>query len=162
MLKTNKLVILAVVLSVVPMLMAVAKAQNFPDARSTQVQLNQGLYPLIPISSTNAVGSAAVLTIPAPQGGLYNYVCSLQFNGSQNGTSTAVTNGVTTSTNFNSFALKFSMAATANLTYDWSANWGTPSTGCVKSPSPGVTTTFSSPTTAQASYTWEASYYQAP
>jgi len=137
-------------------------AQNAPDARSTQVQLNQGLYPLIPISATAAVNNAAVLTIAAPPGGQYIYVCSLAFNASQDATQTANTNATTSSANFNSFALKFSLAATNSLAYDWSANWGAPGTGCVKSAAAGTLTSFTSPSNTHTAYSWEATYYIAP
>lgn len=140
----------------------VARAQNIAPATATQVQATQGYYFTTPISATAAVATVTTLTIPAPPGGLYNYVCSLALNASQNASATAATNAVTTSTNFNAFALKFSFPATVNGTYDWGTKWGEPSTGCVKSVSPGTATTFASPNQAQTAFTWYATYYQAP
>lgn len=130
---------------------------------ATPVQETLSMYYTTPISATAAVNNQTTLTIPAPAGGLYNYVCSLTYHASQDGTSTVQTNAVTTSTNFNSFALKYSLAATANINFDQQFNWGTPGTGCVKSAAPGVTTTFVSPVAgANIAFTWYATYFQAP
>lgn len=141
--------------------------QNIPPATAIQVQMNQSGYFAFPISATStAVNTQAILTIPAPVSGLYNYVCYLAFNTSDDasGATVAITNGVTTSTNFNSFALKFSMPAANNQNYDWSMVWGSPvGGGCSKSASPGTATVFTSPAiNAHAMYTWYATYYQAP
>lgn len=122
-------------------------------------------YAMTTISSTGAVNAQVTLTIPAPPPGSYNYVCSLHFNASHDGTGTTVTsNGVTTSTNFNSWALKFSLASAANNQYDWyEGGWGVANVGCAKSIAPGTATTFVSPSaTATTAFTWTASYYQAP
>lgn len=124
-----------------------------------------GLYTLIPISATAAASTQTTLTIPAPaQAGYYNYICSLHFNASHDGTATtALSNGVTTSTNFNSYAIKVSLNNVANQNTDWVENWGsTPGGGCLKSNSPGAATTFVSPTgTANMQFTWTATYFQA-
>jgi len=140
-----------------------AFAQVPSPTLSQPVQMVPAYYATIPISATAAVATQTTLTLPAPASNLYNYVCTLAFSASQNGTSTANSNAVTTATNFNSFALKFSLAATANLTYDWGISWGEPATGCAKSTSPGTATTFVSPgATTNTAFTWYATYYQAP
>lgn len=129
------------------------------------VQAVPGAYGLIPIAATAASGSAATLTIPAPQqAGYYNYVCQLHFNASHDNTATtASTNSVTTSTNFNSYAIKFSLNNVANQNYDWVDNFGqSAGTGCAKSATAGTATTFVSPTTANTAFQWDAVYYQAP
>lgn len=145
-------------------LAAFVYAQTPQQPGSLFYQLGQSYYYTIPISSTAAVAAQTTLTIPAPPPGLYNYVCFLHFNASQNGTATASTNAVTTSTNFNSYAIKYSLAATANLTYDWVENWGGPATGgCAKSTSPATATTFVSPALqTNTAFTWTALYFQAP
>lgn len=137
-------------------------AQNLPIPGPTPVQLTQGLYYQTAISATNAINTQTTLTIPAPQANLYNYVCWLGYNASQNATSTVQTNAVTTSTNFGGFAIKYSLAATVNISYDWQQTWGTPiGGGCAKSTSPGTATTFVSPVAgAQIAFTWYATYYQ--
>jgi len=122
-------------------------------------------YPLVPISATAAASTQTTLTIPAPVPGLYNYVCSLHFNASHDNTATtALTNGVTTSTNFNSYAIKTSLNNVANQNTDWIENFGSaPGHGCIKSTSPGTATTFVSPAgTANMQFTWTATYTQAP
>lgn len=121
-------------------------------------------YPLTPISATAAINTQTTLTIPAPPAGYYNYVCTLRFNASQSGTGAANNLQVTTSTNFNSYAIKWSIAAVAvQATYDWVESWGIANAGCAKSASPGTATTFVSPAAiAQTAFTWTATYYQAP
>ena len=137
---------------------------NVPLSTATQVQAGQAINYLIPISATAAVNAQTTLTIPAPSAGQYNYVCMLGFNLSHNATGTAATNNVTTSTNFNSFAIKFSSALVVNGNYDWPPMiFGTPATGCAKSTLAGTATTFVSPAAlAQSAFTWYATYYQAP
>lgn len=130
---------------------------------TTPVQAVQSLYAMTPISATSAVNNQTTLTIPAPSGGLYNYVCSLTYHASQDGTATAQTNAVTTSTNFNAFTIKYSLTATATINFDQQFNWGTPATGCAKSASPNTATTFVSPAAgANIAFSWYATYYQAP
>src|ERR1051326_3111006 len=119
-------------------------AQNAPIATATPVQATQGLYYAIPYSVTCAVNVACATALPTPPPNQYIYICSLALNGSADGTGGALTNVVTTSANFGSFALKFSNAGSVNTTYDWSAKWGEPSTGCAKSVSPGTVTSFTS------------------
>lgn len=139
------------------------RAQNASEPSATAAQLTQAKYYLIPLSATVAAGSQATLTIPAPAPGLYNYICTLHYNASQNGTSTVQTNAVTTSTNFNSYAIKYSLAATANISYDWVETYGTPGAGCVKSASPATATTFVGPAAGtNLAQTWTSAYYQAP
>lgn len=129
---------------------------------ATIVQQAPAYTSMTPISSTGAANAQTTLTIPAPPANMYNYVCYLHFNISQNATATASTNAVTTSTNFNSYAIKYSAAATANGVYDWIEVWGTPAGGCVKSTSPGTATTFVSPAAqTNSAFTWTAGYFQA-
>lgn len=142
-------------------LATLAVAQNPPAANTTPVQATQALYYQIPISSTAASG-ATTLTIPVPAPNLYNYVCHLAINGSNNNTGAVLTNAVTTQTNFNSFVLKFSQISANSNTYDWAMPMGTPSTGCAKSTSPGTATTFVSPSVTNWAFTWYATYFQAP
>lgn len=131
-----------------------------------QIQAVPGSYGLIPIAATAAASTQTTLTLPAPQqAGFYNYVCSLHFNASHDNTATtAATNLVTTSTNFNSYALKFSLNNVANQNYDWIDNFGSaPGHGCIKSNTAATSTTFLSPAgTANMQFTWTATYYQAP
>lgn len=119
--------------------------------------------PITPITSTAAAGGATTLTIPAPtQSGYYNYVCYLAMQGSNTSTAATVAVATGSSTNFNGWANKLSVpSAAANdtgvLTY---INTSPP--GCPKSASPTTSTTFVSPNSAQESYTWYATYFQAP
>jgi hypothetical protein len=120
---------------------------------------------LIPISATAAVNTQTTLTIPAPPGGQYNYVCWLAFEINQDATGTVYTNAVSTSTNFFSFAVKVSQAATVNIDSGVNLVLGgmAPATGCTKSASPGIATTFVGPVAnLHAAWTWYATYYQAP
>ena len=120
---------------------------------------------LVPISATAAINTAAVLTIPAPPGGLSNYICSLGYQVGSNATGAAITNQVSTSTNFNGFAVKFSSLATVNIDSGvfMVLNSGGAVGGCAKSTIPGTATTFTSPAAlAQATWTWYATYFQAP
>lgn len=155
-------------LAAVAVLMFVAapvRAQNPAGvAGAVPVQLGSPAYTLTAISATAAVNNQVTLTIPAPTAsGYYNYVCYLGYNASQDGTATAQTNAVTTSTNFNSFALKYSLTATATINYNRDFYWGTPGAGCVKSAAPTTATTFVSPAAgANIAFTWQATYYQAP
>lgn len=137
-----------------------AQVSNQP---TTSVNISV-VYPLTAISATAAANTQTTLTIPAPGAGLYNYVCSLGFNASNNNTGAVITNAVSTSTNFNAFAIKFSVLSTASNNYDLPyMTWGSPTTGCVKSTSPGTATTFVSPGAAtNFAFTWYATYYQAP
>lgn len=153
---------LALLMALVCVPMA-ASAQNAQDATSTRVTPTVALYFTTPISATAAVNNQVTLTIPAPAAGLFNYVCSINYHASQDGTATAQTNAVTTSTNFNSFAIKYSLTATATINYDTQFVWGTPATGCVKSTLAATATTFVSPAAgANIAFTWNATYFQAP
>lgn len=157
---TTRFMVLAALLAA----MATTHAQSPSPVPAQLIQHVQSYYALTPISATAAANAQTTLTIPAPPANLYNYVCTLSFNYSQtNTTGTALTNAVTTSTNFNSFALKMSAVAAINTNYDWSEIWGDPMTGCPKSTSPGTATTFVSPAAAtNGAFTWYAVYYQAP
>lgn len=155
--------ILAFMLAVMTMA-SPAFAQNTAPNGVTPVTLSQSTYYLTPISATAAVNTATTLTIPAAAG-LYNYVCSLAYQVNNDNTATAVTNVVSTSTNFNAFAVKFSAIATASI--DSGAivviGPGTPGAGCVKSTIAGTATTFVSPASVtHSAWTWYATYYQAP
>lgn len=138
------------------------RAQS-PIGTYTQVQ-EVVLYPLVPISATGAANAQVTLTIPAPPPGFYNYVCTLGFNASNNNTGAVMTNLASTSTNFNSFAVKFSAISAASGNYDMPQfNWNNGAAGCPRSTSPGTATTFVTPA-AQTNwaFTWYATYYQAP
>lgn len=119
---------------------------------------------VIPISATASAGSPAVLTIPAPPGGLSNYVCYLAYDVSVGAGGTVSTNATSSSTNFNAFAYKVSNPGTANTQSALNVLIGplSPATGCVKSTIPGTATTFTSPTTAATAFDWYATYFQAP
>lgn len=113
-------------------------------------------------TSSNPVNTQTTLTIPAPPPGLYNYICMVAYTASQDGTATAQTNAVTTSTNFNSYALKYSLTATATINYTYQ-DWFDTVVGCAKSDAPGTATTFVSPVAgANIAFTWRSLFYQAP
>lgn len=139
-------------------------AQNSPQAGTNPVQATQSLYYLTAQTATAAVNNQTTLTIAAPGAGLYIYVCSLKLIVAQDNTSTANTSQVTTSTNFGTFALKYSLEATANKTLIIEAvPPGTPASGCVKSAAANTATTFVSPSAiAQTSFTWVSTWYAAP
>lgn len=154
--------LLLLVLSLLIPSITFAQTQSFIP--STPVQGTLGFYALTPISVTGAVNTQVTLTLPQPTTGSFNYVCYLGFNASQSATGAILNNQVTTSTNFNAFALKFSILAVATqANYDWFAHWGTPVGGCVKSQTAATSTTFVSPAAAaQTAFTWYATYFQAP
>ena len=154
---------LAVIALVIISAIVTMVAQNSPQAGTNSVQATQSLYYVTPIHATAAVNNQVTLTIPAPTAGNYNYICSLLFTASQDGTATAINNSVTTSTNFNSFAFAFSAEDVAQKESVRSFVFGTPATGCAKSTASGTATTFVSPTAvANAGFAFEASYFQAP
>ena len=130
------------------------------------IQMATPFYSQTPISATAAVNTQTTLSIPAPAGGLYNYVCSLAYEvGASAGGPNAITNVVSTSSNFNSFAVKVSSANAVNTDSGvlWVIGPTTPAQGCVKSAAPGTATTFTSPSgLTTATWTWYATYYQAP
>ena len=142
------------------------KAQNQPGAGAgiVPIQLTTPYYSTVAISSTAAVNNATVLTIPAPAGGQYNYVCSLAVQLNNDGTGGAISNQVTTSTNFNSFAMKISNIGTANTdTGVMTLFKAEPGFGCAKSAASGTATTFTAPAgSTHIAWTWYATYYQAP
>lgn len=150
-------------------LLAVAtpvRAQNAVPNGITPVTLSAGMYPLVPISATAAVNTATTLTIPAPTNAAYsNYVCWLAYEINSDATGAAVSNAVTTSTNFNTFALKVSFPATVSLDSGVQTVLGAsgPGSGCAKSAVAGTATTFVSPASlTHVAFTWLGSYYQAP
>lgn len=130
----------------------------------TPVVISANPYPLVPIAATAAINTQTTLTIPAPPAGWFNYVCSLHFNASHSTTGAVSALGVTTSTNFNAYAIKFTIIAVATQgVYDWVENWGIANVGCAKSTAAGTATTFVSPAAvAQTAFTWTATYFQAP
>jgi len=120
-------------------------------------------FAVIPISATAASNTAAVLTIAAPSNSAYsNYVCYLAIEGSNDNTATVVTNGTTSSTNFNSFAAKFSVPSAASNDTGVLVFLNESPPGCAKSAAAGTATTFTSPTSAHEQYTWYATYLQGP
>lgn len=138
-----------------------AQGPVYPGATPTQGA--PALYALTPISATGAVNTAITLTIPAPPAGMYNYICKLGYNLSNDTTGTVATNVVSTSTNFNSFAVKTSQIATASIENNWMMDFGTPATGCARSTASATATTFVSPASVtHAMWTWYAAYFQAP
>lgn len=141
-----------------------AFAQNAVDASAVRTQPSQSQFYTTPISATAAINTQTTLTIPAPTGGQFNYICLVAFNVAQSSTGAANALQVTTSTNFNSFALKVSWNAVATqASYDWIIPMGTPATGCAKSAAANTATTFISPAAiAQSAFSWYALYYQAP
>lgn len=140
------------------------QAAQTQNATLTQVQPAGASVATTPIAATTAVNNQTTLTIPAPTvAGYYNYVCSLDFDASNDSTGTASSNATITSTNFNSWAFKYSAVATASTGYDKAFIWGNPTGGCVKSVSPGTATTFVSPSAqTHTAFTLSATYYQAP
>ena len=133
----------------------------------TAVQFTTPAVPIVmvPISATAAVNTATTLTLPTPVGGFSNYVCYLAHQVSADATGGAATNVVSTSTNFNSFAVKFSEPAGVNLDsgvlVDIQSNGAVG--GCAKSTIPGTATTFVSPSAfTHSTWTWYAVFYQAP
>lgn len=149
--------IVAVCLAAVPILAQAPTIVSFTTPQSGIV--------LIPISSTAAVNNATVLTLPAPAGGLSNYVCYLAYEVSTDATGGALSNVVSTSANFNSFAVKFSQPAGVNLDSGVQVVLNSMSAigGCPKSTVPGTATTFTAPSgSTHEAWTWMAVYFQAP
>lgn len=159
----------AVLVGLIPFVVALLIASSWvATGQVAQQSSNQAVkvmtaYPVVPISATAAAGSAVTLTIPAPVPASYsNYVCYLAIEGSNNNTALAVTNVVTTSTNFNSFAAKFSTPGAASSDTGVLVLLNATAPGCAKSAAPGVATTFTSPTSTDEAYAWYATYFQAP
>jgi len=127
----------------------------------------QGTTPaitLVAISATAAVNTQTTLTIPAPAGGLYNYVCTLAYQIGNDNTGAAISNAVSTSTNFNAFAVKVSkINAASNDSGVLMVLQGQGTAGCAKSTAPGTATTFVSPAgLTHDMWTWYATYFQGP
>lgn len=143
--------------------LGLAAQQNPPDSNKTAVQVGGALVYLTPISATAAVNTATTLNIPAAAG-QYSYICKLAYQVNNDNTATAVTNVVSTSTNFNSFAVKFSAIATASIDSGvLTLLDGSPGTGCTKSTLPGTATTFVSPASVtHSAWTWYATYFYLP
>ena len=138
-------------------------AQTSPQPTIPPVRIF-AVYPLVPISATAALGSAATLTIPAPGNAVFfNYVCYLALEASAGaGTVAPLTNVVTTSTNFNGFAAKFSNPGAVSTDTGVLTLINSTAPGCAKSAAAGVATTFTSPTNANEAFNWMAVYLQAP
>src|SRR5262245_52453548 len=102
------------------------EAQNLPTVGAVSGQLSPALYYRVAASATAAVNTQTTITIPAPPPGLYNYICTLDINASRQntGTTTPLTNAVTTSNNMGNFAFKFSNAASVNNNFDKGVDWG--------------------------------------
>lgn len=152
------------VLSVVTFLLVAPLAQAQAPTIGSLTTPASSTITVIPISATTAAASTTTLTIPAPAGGLFNYVCSLAYQVNNNNTGTALNNVVSTSTNFNAFAVKMTLPATnsadsgAQVLFNLS-----PALGCAKSSAAGTATTFVSPATpSNAAWSWYATYFQAP
>ena len=130
----------------------------------TAIQPATPYYTTVPISATAAVNTQTLLTIPAPATGLFNYICDLKYEVANDNTGTVVTTAVTTSSNFNSFAVKFSQIATASVDSGVQTVLGpyTPAGGCIKSAAPATATIFAGAIATHATWTWYATYYQAP
>lgn len=140
----------------------IVEAQSQPQPTIMPVRVYT-TFPIVPISATAAAGSAAVLTIPAPVNAAYfNYVCYLAIEGSNNNTPLAATNVVTTSTNFNSFAAKFSTPGAASSDTGVLPLLSSTAPGCAKSAAAATATTFTSPTSTDEAYAWYALYFQGP
>ena len=87
-----------------------------------------------------AVNNAVTLTLTPPDG-QHVYLCGWELTVSQNGTSTANTNLVFTSTNLGGWAYAYSLAATANLSLTHAVRLAWP----VKSTTATTAVTFVSP-----------------
>lgn len=138
-------------------------AQSTPAGGQSPTAVN----PLTPVAitaltATAGSGATATVTIPAPPPGQYNYVCYLALEGSNDNTATAVTNAVTTNTNFGTFAGKFSTPSSASNDTGVFIYLNAVPPGCPKSVSPTTATTFVSPSSTHEQYAWYATYFQAP
>lgn len=142
--------------------------QNLPGTGSNTVttQATTPWFSTTPISATAAVNAQTTLTIPAPSSsGLYNYICSLAYEISNNGTAgSGASVVVSTNTNFGTFAVKVSQPATASTDSGVQMLFSaSPAGGCAKSAVAGTATTFVSPASlTYIAWTWYATYYQAP
>ena len=159
--KKHVLLLLAALLFIAP----AARAQQSPPPTPTQVIIGppSGVV-MVPISATNSVNTQTVLTIPATAG-MFNYVCYLAYQANADATGAAITNAVTTSSNFNSFAVKFSQVAGVNLDSGVQPLINSMGAlgGCVKSTLAGTATTFTSTSgLTHEAWTWYAVYYQWP
>lgn len=139
-------------------------AQNLIQGNIPPVQPGLALYYTTAQSATAAVATQTTLSIAAPAAGLYNYVCYLAYQVGNDNTGTAISNVVSTSTNFNSFATKFSSPATASIDSGViPLLTGNPATGCSKSTAAATATTFVSPAgLTHSTWTWYVTFFQAP
>ena len=128
------------------------------------VQLTSPAYAATAITATGAVNVATVLTIPAPAGGQFNYVCSLAYELNSDVTGGAISNVASSSTNFGTFVITVSMPLTVNIDSGLNTIFqAQPGFGCVKSAAAGTATTFTAPASStHIAWTWYATYYQAP
>jgi len=151
------------VLLVGTLLVSTPHAQNLPDPAKMQAEAGIPALYLIPISATGASNAQVTLTIPAPPAGMYNYVCKVDLQMSNDNVGTgALTNVTWTATNFPMSTIwKASAAGTARTNYDHASDYGNPTTGCAKSTAPGTTTTIVSPSAvANDQFTISAMYFQ--
>lgn len=142
--------------------MVSAMAQVGPvQPGQTAVQAGPSLSSLTPVSATAAVNTQTTVTIQAPPNGMYVYVCKLAYQVNNDNTATAVSNVVSTSTNFNSFATKFSSPATASVDSGVVTLLdGAPATGCTRAVSPSTSVTFVSPAgLTHSAWTWYVTYF---
>lgn len=156
----KKLLILTIALMAFAGVFAIG--QNVLPAGQTVVQPSAAQYYKIPLSATAAINTVTTWATPTPPPGTYAYICDLALEVSQDATGTAIVNGVTTNNNFGTFAFKFSMVGTVNTDLVLHGLVGDPGTGCTKSVLPGTLTSFVSPQTAHATYSFYGSFYFAP
>ena len=156
----KRLLILALALIAIGGTLAIG--QNVTPNGVVVIQPSAAQYYKIPLSATAAINTVTTWATPTPPPGLYAYVCDLTLEVSQDATGTALTNAATTNNNFGTFAFKFSMVGTVNTDLVLRGLVGDPGTGCTKSVLPGTLTSFVSPQTAHATYSFYGSYYFAP
>ena len=142
-------------------------AQNpsgLPSGQPGIQLLNPAVVPFA-LSATNIVKTQTVLTVPAPAGGLFNYICSVKYKISTSAAGpAAITNLAWTTSNFYSYGGKVSVPATVN--YDTGVQTlfdMDPGFGCAKSAAAGTATVFTSPTGATyGMWDWQVKGYVGP
>lgn len=151
---------LACILLVIALSSAVAQVAPVQPG-VTPVQAGPSLATLTAVTATAAVNTATTLTIQAPPNGMYVYVCKLAYQVNNDNTATAVTNVVSTNTNFGTFATKFSSPATASIDSGIITLLdGSPATGCARAVAPSMSVTFVSPAgLTHSAWTWYATFF---
>lgn len=156
---------IAMSLLFVSLISIMSYAQAVPPG-TVETQSQPAAYFMQAISATAAVNTATTLTIPAPLNSAWsNYVCSLAYELNSDATGAAVSNAVSTSTNFGSFALKVSFPATVSLDSGIQTAFSAGNSGgsCAKSAIAGTATTFVSPASlTHVAFTWYGTFFQAP